>query len=66
MTSYHIESIPDGWAVFDSAGKQYGSAHRRQDAKQLLAIRRRCAPKHRRIDQRAPDKKKEMNSIAIH
>ena len=43
MTSYHIESIPDGWAVFDSAGKQYGSAHRRQDAKQLLTIRRHMA-----------------------
>lgn len=43
MTSYHIESIPEGWAVFDSHGKRYGSSHRRQDAKQLLNIRRQMA-----------------------
>ena len=43
MTSYHIEAVPEGWAVFDSSGQRYGSTHRRQDAKQLLTIRRQMA-----------------------
>ena len=43
MTSYHLQSVPEGWAVFDANGKRYGAQPNRKDALQLLRIRRHMA-----------------------
>ena len=43
MTKFHLESVQDGWAVFDDSGKRYGSAATREDGKKLLKIRRHMA-----------------------
>lgn len=41
--SYHLKSVPGGWAVFDLNGKRYGMQSTLQDAKRLLDIRRHMA-----------------------
>jgi hypothetical protein len=41
--NYHLQSVPGGWAVFDTQGKRYGMQSTLSEAKRLLDIRRHMA-----------------------
>ena len=43
MTKFRLESVPEGWAVFDETGKRYGCVATREAGKKLLNIRRHMA-----------------------